>query len=1397
MTEKVVWFVSSYVQRNLALIIVILAVLLVRLLMKKMPKKLVYCLWAIVGIRMLLSIQISSPVSIYQFFPWADPQAQLYASGSQMGGETASTVDGKTGSGALAGDVLASNAQGPAGTEDLFGLTGAENLGAEELLRAERAGEEGKSQGMTSGDGDLQNEWQGNVWKDALQSKIQDDNLPGQKWQAEGDNAEKSEGSLVEQGESGRANATGEGADSAMVSGFSGNGLAAEGNNDLAGTGAKAAGIGQDATGAMTADNEPATADGKDTTSTLSDSADLASASSMAVAMAKFQTFLSQNAIPFFCVWLAGMLVVIGIGLISYVRIQKLVRQAVHFEGNIWECDGITTPFVLGIIKPRIFVPFHLKEEHRELVLEHERQHVKHFDPFMRLLAYVLLAVYWMNPLVWISYFCFVRDQEMRCDEAVLLRLGAEYKKEYGMTLLSFATEERFVGFSPVAFGESDAEKRIKNVLNFKKPSFWVILACVAILICIGVVCLTAAKKHTAAKKQEKMPDDVEQTKADQSITGIDETKPLYQSTVYADLDGDGEQECIQINDYISGKTTLETKINGKSIREHTMQSVQMIKTGCVAADLTGDGREELITLQSSPMLASTYNWPGKVTVLQVQDGEWREFGDELFYPETGEYVYQEYYPKKFADFICINAKIEPTSDGAILHLTYPMNYEVSHGMEGALRIDCTYRATPKEGWEVRYVFLSHDYISKQARYTSFLQEIYSISVGYEPGETSEAGKETLKLLFSDLPSDYFEAPTDEYNLSLTMEEDGSFTGTEASNGNGKSQTSICEFTGQISNLRKVNDQQYLFQVENLTAKSFSMEEGDRFLLYLPGYPITNLPSLIIQSLENAENPIWYYYSFEELPCYVLWNLEKDVVYTSSYVEEYVGQRMETVGLYGELSYPCGSNGGFSIKSATQLCADACGVFVQKVKYPQSRSQSFTAFVRSQQLADYLEYKTKHYSHKFSDGPWLLEIFQTEEVTIRGEKVLSVMALPKCRNDSSDDFQGILRLLIAIEDGQQYIRDWYWDALNGLDSGDFSLRGEYDLEEAYDYWDHPADYKMSQALKVGSKNAASVTVMGLQVSYLETWNNPDPELRTNYRRIYVSDDDVLVAESHGFGENQDYVDDLDGDGVSELICYAKSMETGDYDEVTVFRRKGNLIYMGRLVNAGLLNLENCDTLSASRRISEHYDPENHQLYVTYPVKGGDYANVTYTYEDMLFTEFSYVEPSDWKEKYADRIRRMDADQFALIYLDDDEIPEVYCADGANGMAILTCHDGKIQQRVLYRDGLVYLEKQGIYYTDGGNMGYFPMEIVKLEDGEFSVLVQGLWTSEYIADENNPDQMKLVDTYQWQGESVSAEEYSKNIDAIIERKNATKISGTVTKDEILTELGMAITSLAQG
>jgi len=170
---------------------------------------------------------------------------------------------------------------------------------------------------------------------------------------------------------------------------------------------------------------------------------------------------------------------------------------------------------------------------------------------------------------------------------------------------------------------------------------------------------------------------------------------------VFADLDGDGEKEQVEITDYTSGKTVLKTSIQGKVLEEHTLKSVEMIRTEAEAADLDGDGCEELILLQSSPMFASTYNWPGEVTILQVKDGAWDQLSDRFIYPEHGEAAYQEYLPRKITDSICIGVRIESTESGMVLRLIYPQNMEVAHGMDGVRRMDCTYQAEGEEGWLV------------------------------------------------------------------------------------------------------------------------------------------------------------------------------------------------------------------------------------------------------------------------------------------------------------------------------------------------------------------------------------------------------------------------------------------------------------------------------------------------------------------------------------------------------------------------------------------------------------------------------------------------------------------------------------------------------------------------
>ena len=149
-----------------------------------------------------------------------------------------------------------------------------------------------------------------------------------------------------------------------------------------------------------------------------------------------------------------------------------MVRTAVRLTVNetsgnvrrtikIWECDCIPSPFVLGIFCPQIYIPFRMKEEEQQYILAHESWHIRRHDPLWKLIAFVLLAVYWWNPLAWIAFFYMTRDMEMSCDEAVLAQFGNQIKKGYSASLLAFAMERHPYSFAPVAFGEADAGRRI------------------------------------------------------------------------------------------------------------------------------------------------------------------------------------------------------------------------------------------------------------------------------------------------------------------------------------------------------------------------------------------------------------------------------------------------------------------------------------------------------------------------------------------------------------------------------------------------------------------------------------------------------------------------------------------------------------------------------------------------------------------------------------------------------------------------------------------------------------------------------------------------------------------------------------------------------------------------
>lgn len=205
-------------------------------------------------------------------------------------------------------------------------------------------------------------------------------------------------------------------------------------------------------------------------------------------------------------IWCGGMAAMLCYFAFSYLRMRHLVREAARETGNIWICDAVTTPFILGLIRPRIYLPSGLSGATRKCVIAHEQCHLRWKDHWWKPLAFVLLAVYWFDPLVWVSYALLCRDIEFACDERVIHHYGITDKKAYSRALLECSTGKRLVLACPVAFGETAVTQRIRNVLRYKRPRFWVILVCAVVIAVMAVGFLTVPAKTAAPDLQESAP---------------------------------------------------------------------------------------------------------------------------------------------------------------------------------------------------------------------------------------------------------------------------------------------------------------------------------------------------------------------------------------------------------------------------------------------------------------------------------------------------------------------------------------------------------------------------------------------------------------------------------------------------------------------------------------------------------------------------------------------------------------------------------------------------------------------------------------------------------------------------------------------------------------------------
>jgi beta-lactamase regulating signal transducer with metallopeptidase domain len=195
-------------------------------------------------------------------------------------------------------------------------------------------------------------------------------------------------------------------------------------------------------------------------------------------------------------IWIFGVIVLLIYTIAAYVKIKSMLQTATRLEANVYETDAIGTAFVCGFIRPKIYVPANIGDANLSYILEHERTHIRRKDYLIKPLAFFALIFHWFNPLMWLCFALMSRDMEMSCDESVLHKLGDSAKGGYSGSLLSLAVRRKgLLAGNPLAFGESHVKTRIRNVLNFKKPAFWIIMIAVAV-VCLAVIAFSANPKH-------------------------------------------------------------------------------------------------------------------------------------------------------------------------------------------------------------------------------------------------------------------------------------------------------------------------------------------------------------------------------------------------------------------------------------------------------------------------------------------------------------------------------------------------------------------------------------------------------------------------------------------------------------------------------------------------------------------------------------------------------------------------------------------------------------------------------------------------------------------------------------------------------------------------------------
>ena len=260
-------------------------------------------------------------------------------------------------------------------------------------------------------------------------------------------------------------------------------------------------------------------------------------------------------------VWIIGAAVVLTYAFVAYIRLRRMVSDAVILRDNIYQSERVGSAFVLGLIRPRIYIPYGLSLKEIFMVVNHERAHISRKDHFAKPFGFIITAIYWFNPLVWIAYILLCRDIELACDEKVIKKIGYEKKKDYSQTLLNLSIPRKYIAACPVAFGEVGVGARVKNVLRMKKCRKAIIAVALAVCVVLAMGFLTYPSKTADEKKAEASNRLAEEMKME-DFSAIESVEPsekvaAFELATEEAESSDGENSYVfYYNDYNSDGIT-------------------------------------------------------------------------------------------------------------------------------------------------------------------------------------------------------------------------------------------------------------------------------------------------------------------------------------------------------------------------------------------------------------------------------------------------------------------------------------------------------------------------------------------------------------------------------------------------------------------------------------------------------------------------------------------------------------------------------------------------------------------------------------------------------------------------------------------------------------------------